>query len=277
MDKRRRKKYFVPDLTLEDIAEYFKGLPLEYGDQLARSYINEINQRVPNTLQNFCLASILMLDNDRFQLTLSVLPFGYSEKVTQLLENICRRCVAHAEGCWACFGQKSENCEVCDRTQNVCVIQSKQQKKTRRSLVRSQQTLSGNDSVYSSFQPYSNETSAFPSVSTENYFKLIMTNLVHLVENKSVQKLLGDLIYGRFNHVSVHYVCVQVGDWRRFREKTVDKAFIVLYGPDSKQAGTYLINLFKNPILGDIHVLPARNQRLYPEEKTGGFVYRDAK
>lgn len=259
---------FVRDLTLEDIAGFLKGLPLEYGDPLTRSYLDEFNQNVPNTLQNFCLATVLQFDNNIYQAALRSLPLGFSEQVRHLLQKVCNLCVDSTKGCWACFENNGQSCGVCDRTNKVRNIQMKHQKEIK-PKVTVERRKSGNETVYFSS---SNEID-FPSVSTENHFKLIMTNLEHPAENKDVQRLLGDILYGNFRRVSVHYVCVHIGNWERFREKTFDKAYVVLYGLDSKEAGTFLIRLFKNPILKSILVVPAKNQKLYPEEKTGGFCY----
>ena len=62
------------------------------------------------------------------------------------------------------------------------------------------------------------------------------------------------------------------GNWKRYRKKTRDKAFVVLKGHDSKAAGTYVINLFKNLILKSITMLPTKNQQLYSNERLGACV-----
>lgn len=268
------------DLTLEDLAAILKGLPLEYGDPLAVSYSDELNQKVPNTLQNFCLSKVLQLDNNMYQLALRALPFGFSEQLRGLMQKICGSFVPDTKRCWACIQNNGQRCAVCERTQKVLSIQRKHHKniahenktESRKSGNEIERRKSANETDYSSTAKHSD----LPAMSTENHFKLVMSGLEHPVENKHVQKLLSDILYGQFRNVSVHYVCIHPGNWERFREETFDKAYIVLRGPDSKVAGSHLIRVFKNPILKNIQIVAAKNQRLYHEEKTGGFCYRNS-
>lgn len=198
-----------------------------------------------------------------FENALDSLPFRLSQLAKNLLQKICLTLVNQTDGCLACRSGEGKKCLICDRTDKFIKIQIKHQLH----LVQKKEatkTETYNDCSIST-RVRDRETSNI------NHFKLIITGLDHLVENKSIQKLLRDLLFARFLQVKVHYVCVDVGNWDRFREQTRDRAYVVLVGSDSKEAGEYIISLFKNPVLKNIKVLSAKNQRLYPDERIGGF------
>lgn len=251
----------VWDVTLEDTCLFFKGLPPKIVDPFITGYTDEFNNIVPSSLQHFCLATIVSFDSDTLQTALALLPSRLSKQVENLLQSILERYVNHSRGCWVCYGKENEHCPVCDTCERYYDIQTKHKAK--------KMVSNGTKDVL----PVSTSISS----SNEDFYKLTIVGLDHMVGNKLVQKLLGDLLYGQFCHVTVHYVCVVVGDWERFRQKTTDRAFVVLKGLDSKKAANYLINLFKNPILKNITMVPTRNQELYPGEITGGFIYRNQK
>ena len=248
----------VWDVTLEDTCRFFKGLPPKNIDPFATSYTDKFNKVVPTSLQDICLATILLYDNNILQTSLALLPSRLSKQVDNLLKNVFRYYVNYSRGCWLCYGKEDKQCSVCDTCVKFRSIQIK----------HNSRKLSTND--------IGTKTMAQRSRSTPNieYFKLTISGLDHMVGNKLIQKLLGDLLYSQFRNVYVHYICVIVGNWERYREKTTDRAFVVLRGHDSKAAGTYVIDLFKNPILKSITIVPSRNQQLSPIERAGGFLYR---
>jgi len=265
----------MEDENQEHVFAYLKGLPPNNTDPVSRYYTDEFKNIFPATLQNLCLTKILFFENEILEIALTCLPLKLSEEVKALLQKICCSLIYQTKGCWSCSGKKE--CLICDRAEKYLRIQRKHKahvfKERKNELSKSEVNKERKNEL--SISTAANQT-LFEEriVSNRNYIKLIFLGLEHQTEHKWIQKLLRDLLYDRFFQVSIHYICIIHGDWDRFRERTKDKAVVVLTGSDYQKAGTYLIHLFKNPIFKDIRLVPAKHQRLYPNETEGGFHER---